>query len=79
MVEESLILEERIIPDLKKFCREQNFDVHIVAVDMDDEQFTYKDWKEEIRMAHQESTGVGFLVSRKNFRSKLNNYNFVQS
>lgn len=63
MTEERLILDERIFPELKKFCREQNYDVHIIDVNIDDEQFHYQDWKDEIRIAHQESTGVGFIVS----------------
>lgn len=63
MAEERLILDERVFPELKKFCREQNFDVHIVDVNIGDEQFNYDDWKDEIKMAHHESTGVGFIVS----------------
>ena len=63
MAEERLILEERVIPELRKFCREQSFDVHIVDVNIDDEQLNYNDWKDEIEIAHQESTGVGFIVS----------------
>ena len=63
MTEERLILDERILPELKKFCRERNFDVQIIDLNIDDEQFNYEDWKSEIKVAHQESTGVGFIVS----------------
>ena len=63
MAEERLILDERIFLELRKFCREQNFDVHIIDINIDDEQFCYNDWKEEIRIAHQETTGLGFIVS----------------
>jgi hypothetical protein len=63
MAEERLILDERVFPELRKFCREQNFDVHIIDVNIEDEQFNYDDWKDEIKIAHQESTGVGFIVS----------------
>lgn len=63
MGEERLILEERIFPELRKFCREHSFDVHIIDVNIDDEQLNYNDWKDEIEMAHEESTGVGVIVS----------------
>lgn len=62
MSEEKFILEERIFPDLKRFCREYNDDVHIVNIDIEDEQFSYMDWREEIETAHKESSGIGFIV-----------------
>lgn len=62
MTEERLILDGTIYPELRKFCRKHSYDLHIIDLNIDDEQFKYKDWMDEIKIAHSESTGVGFLV-----------------
>ena len=79
MAEERLILDERILPELKKFCKERNFDVRFIDLNIDDGQFNYEDWKNEIKIAHQESTGVGFIVSGKTLiLIKLNSCVYIQ-
>lgn len=62
MEDERLILERTLYPELSKFCRHHSYDLRIIDLDINDEKFKYKDWMEEIRTSHDESTGVGFMV-----------------